>query len=397
MRLAPALLVLCCAAFQDKEEFPIRRSRIAFKAQLLKRGGGGDDTEGAVRAALQWLARHQQADGSWKVKEYLGRCKTGDPCSPRPGDENYATGVTALAVLAILGAGHSPDSDAAVDGIRFGDVARKGLAWLAKQQGVDGFVGDPKSSLSMYGHALAALALVEAYAFAGPENYRDSARKALDFLLAAQNPGKGWRYSSRCGDNDTSVTAWCLQPFRAAESCGLPFPIPATYTNAIAWLDEATDPATGRAGYTARGTGKVIFPGQNEDFKDHETTTAMAVQARFLMTRNRSHTSLAQGCALLDLDLPKWDSTAIDYSYWHWASRAVFEFRGADSPAWAAWNGALKEALLKNQNTAAAGCKCGSWEPVDRWSGMGGRVYATAINALTLETYYRNVLIFGGK
>jgi hypothetical protein len=42
----------------------------------------------------------------------------------------------------------------------------------------------------------------------------------------------------------------------------------------------------------------------------------------------------------------------------------------------------VKEALTRHQTEA--GCRAGSWEPVDRWSTDGGRVYATAINVLTL-------------
>jgi hypothetical protein len=34
---------------------------------------------------------------------------------------------------------------------------------------------------------------------------------------------------------------------------------------------------------------------------------------------------------------------------------------------------------------------------VDRWGFEGGRVYATAINALTLEVYYRYGNVFGPR
>ena len=37
----------------------------------------------------------------------------------------------------------------------------------------------------------------------------------------------------------------------------------------------------------------------------------------------------------------------------------------------------------------------GSWDPVDAWGEDGGRVYATAINTLTLEIYYRYMNAFG--
>jgi hypothetical protein len=32
---------------------------------------------------------------------------------------------------------------------------------------------------------------------------------------------------------------------------------------------------------------------------------------------------------------------------------------------------------------------------MDRWGAVGGRVYATAINALTLETFYRYANVYG--
>lgn len=37
----------------------------------------------------------------------------------------------------------------------------------------------------------------------------------------------------------------------------------------------------------------------------------------------------------------------------------------------------------------ADGCTWGSWDPIDRWGEKGVRVYATAINVLTLDVYYR--------
>ena len=35
------------------------------------------------------------------------------------------------------------------------------------------------------------------------------------------------------------------------------------------------------------------------------------------------------------------------------------------------------------------GAAAGSWEPVDEWAEIGGRVYQTAICTLMLEVYYR--------
>jgi hypothetical protein len=45
------------------------------------------------------------------------------------------------------------------------------------------------------------------------------------------------------------------------------------------------------------------------------------------------------------------------------------------------------------------GPHAGSWDPDPVWGGHGGRVYATAVAALTLEVYYRYLPIHqrGGR
>ena len=53
------------------------------------------------------------------------------------------------------------------------------------------------------------------------------------------------------------------------------------------------------------------------------------------------------------------------------------------------WHEADFEALVPTQRVA--GCEDGSWDPIGEWGGIGGRVYATAMSAMTLEVYYRYV------
>ena len=76
--------------------------------------------------------------------------------------------------------------------------------------------------------------------------------------------------------------------------------------------------------------------------------------------------------------------------YWYYGSIAMFQLGG---PYWKAWNGALKNALIPTQKRM--GCNNGSWDPAGAWGGAGGRVYATAINVLTLEVYYRYKRVSG--
>ena len=368
--------------------------RLGGKRNLVVRGGGGGDSEDGVLGALKWLSRHQGADGSWKAKDYdrhcnkLGKYAAGGPCAPAPGHADFDAGVTGLSLLAFLGAGYSHLSKDTYDGICFGDVVRKGLQQLLSQQDPEGCVGSRSAQKYTYSHAIAAAALAEAYGLTGSNLFKEPAQKAVDFLVAAQNPGKGWRYAVKCGDNDTSVTGWAVAALRSAEVAGLAFPR-AAYDGARAWLDEVTDDAFNRSGYTHKGTGKVFIPGMNEQFDHHETLSAIAVLGRISIDKKLEDPRIVNACDLLLRDKPKWDGNAIDFAYWYYGSYALFQLDGPSGPKWKAWNEDMKSALLKHQNTGKDGCKNGSWEPVDRWSGEGGRVYATAINALTLQTYYR--------
>jgi hypothetical protein len=349
-------------------------------------------------ASLRWLARHQNPDGSWSAAGF-GKCCSGASCSGA-GDQEFDEGVTALALLAFHGAGYSHLSkDTMVDPavpdreLHFGKVVKKGLQWLSERQDAEGCVGG-RGAKFMYNHAIATLALSEAYGMTLSEVLRAPAEKAVEFLLAAQNPGKGWRYGAREGDNDTSVTGWAVMALKSAESSEISFPRKA-YDGALAWLDQATERGgTPRVGYTQAGSGKVFIPGRNEEFADHPTMSAVAVLSRIFIQKDKRQAPLA---AALAADLPAWEEGQVDFYYWYYGSLALFQVDGPTGPLWKKWNEPMKVALVKNQKPAKSGCENGSWDPAaDRWGSEGGRVYATAINTLTLEVYYRYAHVFGG-
>jgi hypothetical protein len=367
-----------------------------FGGRFLKRRGGpggpNEKTEDAVLGALRWLARHQNPDGSWSVQGYVSRCR--QACSPNPGHDDFDAGVTGLSLLAFLGAGYSHLSKDAHDGICFGDVVRKGLQWMMRNQDSEGCIGSRNAQKHVYNHLICALAITEAYGLTASTLFRDNAQKAVDFTVAAQNPGKGWRYVCRSGDNDSSVTGWAVMVLKSAELSGLVFPASA-YDGTRRWFDEATEASYGRTGYTHAGTGKVFVPGLNEQFDHHEALSAISVMARIFMDRTKADPRTHHGADLLLRDKPVWGGNATDFYYWYYASLALFQYDGPKGSKWLSWNEPMKNALVGNQNLAASGCRAGSWEPVDRWSGEGGRVYATAINALTLEVYYRYANVLG--
>ncbi|MBI3856402.1 MAG: terpene cyclase/mutase family protein [Planctomycetes bacterium] len=364
------------------------------------KGGGSPATEDAVRAALKWLAHHQGPDGGWGADSFGNQCM-GGRCGGG-GDPLYDTGVTGLSVLAFLGAGYIPMSkDEFPDPIdpkrtlKFGETVKRGIQWLIQHQDPEGCIGE-RGPKHLYNHSVAALALSEAYGMTATQAVRDPAQKAIDFLIAAQNPGKGWRYSSRSGDNDTSVTGWAVMALKSAELSELSFPKSA-YEGALNWFNEATEQnGYYQVGYNARSTGKVYVPGKNEQFDHHPSMSAVAVMSRIFIQKNRREPAL-QAVGQLVSDLPEWKQNKVDFYYWYYASLALFQYDGPDGPVWLKWNEPMKNTIVPHQKGRADGCRSGSWDPdQDRWGFEGGRVYAAAINALTLEVYYRYANVFGG-
>jgi hypothetical protein len=358
--------------------------------------GRSEEPEGsrdAVEAALRWLARHQNPDGGWSAERFDARC-SGTKCAGS-GVRDDDTGVTALAILAFLGAGFTQDSREELHDpadrnrvVKAGEVVRSGLKGLLSRQDSEGCVGE-RGMKYTYSHAIATLALAEAYGMTRADFLKVPAQKATDFLVACQNPGKGWRYSSKCGDNDTSVTSWAVMALETARLSSLRVPN-AAFEGALAWFDEATE-VNGyyQVGYNARSTGKVYVPGKNEQFEHHVTMSSAAATARLFIQKKPS--TLVQGVAnVVVADLPQWKDNAIDFYYWHFGSLHLFQLDGPEGEMWTYWSPALLRAIVPHQKGAGDGCQAGSWDPsVDRWGFVGGRVYATAINALTLETSRR--------
>ncbi len=341
-----------------------------------------------MESALSWLARHQYLDGSWSQFRY----PCSDESTPCHGskntseEEHYNVGLTGLSVLAFLAAGHSPvPSDSGEEG-PYAGVLRKAIEYLLANQGAEGVIGNVRGLQgAMYCHLVSTAAVLEAYGMTRSKRLEEAARKALDWTLAAQNPGKGWRYSPRSGNNDTSVTGWGVLVLKLAQ--WLKFTVPqSAFDGAHAHYEEVTDKSF-KTGYTHKGSGRVYTPGVNEKYEPHDTMTAIAVYGRHVMRKKPDKAMIKAAISLLSKDLPEWSKFDIDYYYWHQGTIALHRIASPRSKEWKNWNKALKGVLLPNQHKS--GCLGGSWDPVARWSLETGRVYSTAINALTLETYYR--------
>ena len=362
--------------------------------------GPTKSTENAVTWGLRWLARHQSADGHWSAAGFDQCCSSGK-CTDA-GYSDYDSGLTGLSLLAFLGAGYTHLSkDTYVDPhtkktICFGTVVKNGLKWLIANQDAEGCFGGRGGQKYMYNHSIAALAMTEAYGLTAAPVFKDAAQKGIDFLAAAQNPYKAWRYQKLCNQNDTSVTGWCVMALKSADLAKLNVSRNC-YEGAKAWIIEVTDEAYYKVGYDAKGTGKVVVPGKNEEWDGHEALTAVGMLCRIFIDKDAKDPALEGGAKLLVADLPQCSGKKIDYYYWYYGSMALFQLDGPNGKYWAGWNEAMKTALLPSQKLRKDGCSEGSWDAnVDRWGFEGGRVYSTAINVLTLEVYYRYASVIGG-
>jgi len=350
------------------------------------REGGSAGTESAVLAALRWLRFHQDRNGGWDIQGFSRHCR-GERCDGAAEAEHFDVGATALALLAFLGNGQTH---------RWGQFranVNRAIQYMQANQDADGCYGRDTRESWFYNHALGLMAMSEAYAITQDPALRSTAERALKFGLDAQNPGAGWKYEPRGGKTDTSVTGWMILALKAAQTAGFDVPEKA-FQDSIAWFDSVTG-SNGRAGYERRGDpGSRIRnrpDGKDGHFERQENMTAVSVLCRIFAGQSRNTRSIQDGVKLLMNQLPEYNypsHTKVNYYHWYNATYAMFQIGGSD---WKRWNEAMKTALLQSQRKG--GCADGSWNSVGEWCIVGGRVYATAINALTLEIYYRFIRI----
>jgi hypothetical protein len=107
-----------------------------------------------------------------------------------------------------------------------------------------------------------------------------------------------------------------------------------------------------------------------------------------------SDPQIARGTDLLLAKPPRWAGPDVDFYYWYYGTLAMHQVGGA---SWERWRKAMESELLAHQVKDETQDEHGSWDPVDPWSAEGGRVYATALNCLCTEVYYRYPRVFGVK
>ena len=63
--------------------------------------------------------------------------------------------------------------------------------------------------------------MIEAYGLSNYRVLKKNAQLAINYLERHRNPYGVWRYQPRDGDNDTSVTGWCVLAYKSARDFDL--------------------------------------------------------------------------------------------------------------------------------------------------------------------------------
>ncbi len=327
--------------------------------------GASEESETAVKLALDWLAANQDPDGRWNPRRHGAGQEFLEAGRDRQGAGSRAdTGITGLAVLALAGAGHTHRQGP------YTPTVQKAIKYLLHTQAPDGNLAGPAATYEfMYCHGIATLALSEILGLSGDEDLRRPVAAAVAFTVASQDPwGGGWRYRPQ-EPGDTSQLGWQLMALRSAELAGIAVP-QTTWDRAARFLEAVS--AGNHGGLAAYRPGDRIT----------RTMTAEALVCRQLLGLVPTHPAAREAGDYLLGELPG-EGPANRY-YWYYATMAMHQLQGSH---WDLWNRALQRTLLATQRRD--GALAGSWDPTTRWDGYGGRVYATALAALCLEAYYR--------
>jgi len=246
-------------------------------------------------------------------------------------------------------------------------------------------------SVWLYSHALATIAVCEAYGMTQDAALRERAQRAIDFIIAGQEKVRGgWRYAPGV-NSDTSVSGWMTLALKSGELSGLPVPV-GIYDKISHWLDTAQQSASTPYLYCYNPYAP-DSPEQRHGRVASKTMTAVGLLMRLYTGWRRDDPNFSRGTAYFLANLPSEGNarqSERDTYYWYYATQVMAQ---AGGEKWLAWSDHLQPLLVKSQ--VQSGELAGSWDPLlpiaDRWGSQAGRLYVTAMNLLSLEVEYRKL------
>ncbi len=350
------------------------------RRKLLKRYGGGNDTEEAVQKALRYLAGVQNPNGSWGSPESF---KTGD-----------AAALTSLALLTFFSHGENFQSR------DFGETIRKGADFLVELSDIPGI----EYAGSGFGHAILTYALAEGYAISGSMSLRNALERRLKILVSRQNKFGSFApnydnspqapLTAEQQDNplaketiagepvcDLSLLGWHIQAMAAARNAGLELE---SLDKALALASESLVKIhQAQKGGFSQGINMKRFP-------DNENMNAVGLLGLQLLGSGKSNPARRAERILHDEAVPQWKhGRGFPLYRWYYQTQALFHSEQGHGKKWDAWNRNLKQELLEAQQMD------GSWKLPGGDTSFRVKnqtdltIYGTSLCGLMLQVYYR--------
>ena len=337
---AVSLAIVLAATIHAADEPAVAPSPLELKPPAAVASDGLDAEElRALDAALAWIAKRQRDDGGWSLD----------------GPKETRGAATSLALLPLLARGH----DHKTPGPYRERIAR-GIEFLVKCVGTEGSA--IKDGETMYSQGLVAMALCRAYGLTRDPALEAPAQATLDFIMAAQHTGGGWRYMPN-QPGDTSALSYQVEALANGQAAGLKVK-PETWAGVSRFLDAVQGDDDGSSyGYTTPGKGR--------------TTTVIGLLGRVRTGWSIDKEGIVAGLRnLLGHGAPK----GIYFGY-H-SSRLVHAV--ADAEAWADWRADVASQLIESQ--LKEGDDAGSWQVAEasHTFALGEPFLKTCFAALTL-------------
>lgn len=248
--------------------------------------------EAIYEKGLQYLAKSQNAEGSWS-----------DGSGSQPA-------VVGLCVAAFLAHGEDPNNGP------YAKTIHRGVEYIIAQQDAgNGYIGN-----SMYNHAFATKALAESYGVVDNPKIAVALKKAVELILSAQKRNRfgAWRYTPQSTDADTTVTGCCMVALFAARNAGVAVPDEAI-KKGLAFLSKCRS-SDGSVGYTSNFGGK-------------PTLTAI-YSLCFSLAKQQDGKGFKSSLVYLK-KYRDHRERYYPYYYEYYMSQALFH---ADEPTWREWN-----------------------------------------------------------
>ena len=354
-------------------------------------------TERAVQLGLAWIARHQNLQGALNPNKFFERC-THEPSCVKEGSRHMIdpVGPSALATMALLGAGYSPERG------KYKDTLRRYLEYLEVRQTADGNFRTT-DMFQGYGRPMSMYAFSEAYNITGNDRYRPYLRRGIDYFVEIQNELGGWHYKPDARVTDTSVMSWVLLGLGVAHKSGFEVReaifegcdmILDKYSKAVQSEREVFQDIDPHYAYDVGTRFNGTYETGYQAKVSENATTSFGLVARMFLGWRRSH-PFCIGSGNFNLKnnmerIPKaenWDKYVSRNRFpsyaWYYGTLAMHQMGGR---YFREWNRVIKDLLPGIQ--LKRGCDAGAWK-VYNYDFVGGKAYTTCMGVLTLETYYR--------